>query len=411
MMRQRSSTYSKMYLVSPGIYEKLLNCLDDTEKMQAQEHNRPNEELPKRPSEQIIEDLHMEEIGQPISMPQLPPPPQPIYPDLSEELHRERMGGTLYPSVPRDVERLPRDVRDVEVSQALYPSIPGEVEMSQPQPMLDNPTDPWSELEREIELTGDLPPMLEPPPVRSALEPPVVRRSLEQPPVRPALEPPVVRRPKKSVRFGIPIATFREQVALKQRERLQKVKPLKKYRYGPIIEPLQHPTPIPPTSVIPARPLLAQARLVAPPVRPPLSQPPMPVQNITTQEAYRRELSNQACGKNKLCATIKNQRMPKNVCPICGRTFGRNWNLTRHMSDVHSRLPDEDFPIEEDTPRTITYTEQYPTWHPPLSLKSPYKRGVKNAKLKDPWNSDKVQKLDRDFVRREQFDRWMEEPD
>lgn len=364
MMRQRTSTYSKMYLVSPAIYERLLNCLDDSEKMQTEEQNKPGEDPPKRPSEQIIENIHMEEIRQPLMeeirqpLPAPPPPPR-IYPDLNEELHRERMGGTLYP-------RLEEEPEYISPEEEILGVVHGPPTSVVPQPPS---TDPWSELEREIELTGG---------------------------ELPALPPPARQRAKKSVRFGIPIAKFQEQVALKQRQRLQKVKPLRKYRYAtpPIIEPIQQ-LQVPVTPQVPTVP------------RPNVIPPPMPVQHIVTQEAFRQQLAKQACGKNQLCG-VKRQRLPKNVCPICGRAFGRSWNLSRHMSDVHSRLPDEDYPIEDDRPLPEqTFTEQFASWHPPMALKNPYKRPVRRTKFYDPYY-DKVQKLDGD---RERFERWLGEPD
>lgn len=382
MMRQRTSTYTKMYLVSPAIYERLLNCLDDSEKMQAEAQNKPGDDPPpKRPSEQIIENIHLEEMGQqPTPPPPLPPPPN-IYPDLSEEMHRERMGGTLYPVLPGESDVVP-------VQPMIDEEIIGEV-YGPPTNVIPEP--PWGELE------GDMPPPMLPPPTARRQKKSVrfgipvdqfqEQIALNEVPTPPMLPPPASQqRPRKSVRFGVPVSQFQEQVALKHRQRLPKMKPLRKYRFGtPIIEPIQQP--IQPIS------------------------PPMPAQHIVTQEAYRRELAKQACGKDQLCA-IKRERIPKNICPICGRAFGRSWNLSRHMSVVHT-LPDEDIPMRE-RPMAIkgpsvnkTYMEQFPGWHPPMALKNPYKRGIRRTRFSDPY-FEKVLKLDDD---RGNFERWLDEPD
>jgi len=375
MMKQRTSTYSKMYLVSPAIYERLLNCLDDSEKIQTESQNKPSDDQPpKRPSEQIIENIHLEEIGQPASLP--PPQPQPnIYPDLTEEIHRENMGGTLYPALPIEEREYIPPVQ-ANIGGALYPQLPTEeLEYISPvQPMIE---------ENVGEVYG--------PPTSTVPQPPWGEISAG--PGRPMLEPPVVRKPKKSVRFGIPIAKFQEQVALKQRQRVQKVKPLKKYRYGtPIIQPLQ----------LPIQPIQQPTQ------KPIQSVNPMPVQHIVTQEAYNREIAKQACGKNQLC-NVKSQRIPKNVCQICGRAFGRSWNLSRHMTDVHKLSGDIEM---ADVPRSRRirapierrYVGQFDGWHPPMALKNPYKRTVKRTGFVDNY-PEKVLKLERDF------DKWLDEPD
>ena len=65
-MAIRQSPYAKMYLVSPAIYGKLLSCLDDRDKAMAESLNPPggaDEPEEKRPSEQLLEQMHQEEIN------------------------------------------------------------------------------------------------------------------------------------------------------------------------------------------------------------------------------------------------------------------------------------------------------------------------------------------------------------
>jgi len=60
------SPYSKMYLVSPGIYEKMLKCIDEGDRCATEALNSTEvykEE--KRPSEQVLEEMYKEEMNEP----------------------------------------------------------------------------------------------------------------------------------------------------------------------------------------------------------------------------------------------------------------------------------------------------------------------------------------------------------
>lgn len=56
----KKSVYSKMYLVTQPVYNKLLNCLDDErERQKAQELNAPPEIVEERPAEKAIEEMNI----------------------------------------------------------------------------------------------------------------------------------------------------------------------------------------------------------------------------------------------------------------------------------------------------------------------------------------------------------------
>ena len=57
------SPYSKMYLVPPNMYEKLLKCLDEKETRQSEELNIENESIEERPGERQIEMLNKEALN------------------------------------------------------------------------------------------------------------------------------------------------------------------------------------------------------------------------------------------------------------------------------------------------------------------------------------------------------------
>jgi hypothetical protein len=55
-MKPTKSPYSKMYLVTPGVYDKLLTCLDEKDKKSTELLNI-EKEREERPGEKVIEDI------------------------------------------------------------------------------------------------------------------------------------------------------------------------------------------------------------------------------------------------------------------------------------------------------------------------------------------------------------------
>ena len=63
-MKNSNSPYSKMYLVSPGVYDKLLTCLDEKDKKSTEMLNIEKDKETFRPGEKIIEDITSGELEQ-----------------------------------------------------------------------------------------------------------------------------------------------------------------------------------------------------------------------------------------------------------------------------------------------------------------------------------------------------------
>lgn len=94
-MMRRASAYSKMYLVSPGVYERLLTCIDGCDKLETESLNKPSPDMPGK----IVgeEQMHTEDIiggpvfpspypPSPFIPPAMPPPPHHL-PLLLFQLH------------------------------------------------------------------------------------------------------------------------------------------------------------------------------------------------------------------------------------------------------------------------------------------------------------------------------------
>jgi len=63
MPPKKVSSYSKMYLVTPSVYDKLLKCLDEGDKKITKNLNKPTvTDQPLRPSEQLLQNLTNSDI-------------------------------------------------------------------------------------------------------------------------------------------------------------------------------------------------------------------------------------------------------------------------------------------------------------------------------------------------------------
>lgn len=63
-MRSSNSTYSRMFLVSPTVYEKLLTCIDEKDKKVTEDLNISKDKK-QRPSDEVIHDLNVESFNEP----------------------------------------------------------------------------------------------------------------------------------------------------------------------------------------------------------------------------------------------------------------------------------------------------------------------------------------------------------
>ena len=98
------SAYQKMLLVTPGVYQKLLNCIDEKDKLATEQLNVLEGEVePQTPAERIIGDIAGEEVG--------------IPPDIPPEVVEE--------TIPQDIPEEEQFVPEEQIAQEL---IPEEVE-------------------------------------------------------------------------------------------------------------------------------------------------------------------------------------------------------------------------------------------------------------------------------------------
>lgn len=126
-MTARSSPYAKMYLVSPAVYEKLLKCIDDSDKALTESMN-PDVDVveEKRPSEIALEQLHREELDPSAKR-------QKITPEmLSSAISSVK---TTLPSIPEYDEDMPSSQSFIQ-----QPLIDTPIQPILPQPMLPPPS-------------------------------------------------------------------------------------------------------------------------------------------------------------------------------------------------------------------------------------------------------------------------------
>ena len=62
---KKASPYSKMYLVPPGVYQKLLNCISEKDKIVTDGLNLPETPAEKTPTEKIMEEISNQDLVEP----------------------------------------------------------------------------------------------------------------------------------------------------------------------------------------------------------------------------------------------------------------------------------------------------------------------------------------------------------
>ena len=68
-MKKNISTYSRMFLVAPTVYEKLLNCIDEKDKKSTENLNMSKDKT-QRPSDDYIQELNIESFNEPREVPE-----------------------------------------------------------------------------------------------------------------------------------------------------------------------------------------------------------------------------------------------------------------------------------------------------------------------------------------------------
>lgn len=111
MSAVKSSPYAKMYLVSPAVYEKLLKCIDESDKAMTESLN-PEAEIveERRPSEIAVEQIHREELNpEPEIRTQVVPPkitPQMLQSALSSVKKTQPSTLPLIPEYDEEMQAL-----------------------------------------------------------------------------------------------------------------------------------------------------------------------------------------------------------------------------------------------------------------------------------------------------------------
>ena len=133
-MKNFKSPYSKMYLVSPGVYDKLLTCLDEKDKKTTELLNI-EKEIGERPSESVIQDITTEDFEpeslaeqeselQPQVMETIPPTPEVFgegeqFQQPEEEMIEE--GEVVEPSGEMVEQMMPPGQPDIQQQQPVNP--------------------------------------------------------------------------------------------------------------------------------------------------------------------------------------------------------------------------------------------------------------------------------------------------
>jgi len=121
MKSKNKSAYSKMYLVTPGVYEKLLKCLEDGDKRLTEDLNKPAEEFLASPSETALQELGETDVMS----------------EIADELLPEERLENINPGIPSGVVNIPPQIPQVN------PGVPtGEVQIYGPRDLNIPPTEP-----------------------------------------------------------------------------------------------------------------------------------------------------------------------------------------------------------------------------------------------------------------------------
>jgi hypothetical protein len=106
MPPKKMSSYSKMYLVTPTVYDKLLKCLDEGDKKIIHNLNKESSsDQPLRPSEQILQNMTRSDITSESyhTVNELEPEPEPEPEPKPEPMKKKKMDNFLKDDLPDDI--------------------------------------------------------------------------------------------------------------------------------------------------------------------------------------------------------------------------------------------------------------------------------------------------------------------
>jgi len=148
-MKPSTSAYSKMYLVTPSVYEKLLSCLDEADKRMTEKLNAPEEAVPERPATQYIEELQQQDLlpGEeqqqlligPVEPAEIMEQQQPLLDTQIEGLPAEPLIDYVEPEIHIQEEQMPLQQQVVQQPPVQQQVIPPIIRSQVPQQLVDNP--------------------------------------------------------------------------------------------------------------------------------------------------------------------------------------------------------------------------------------------------------------------------------
>ena len=109
---KNASPYTKMYLVTPKIYEQVLSCLDEKDKKITEDLNADKDTIEERPSEKFIDMLNKEELN-PVVTPETemiesPATLPPVH--VTDEFMSEEDQPSIKPSTETQMVQDPEDI-------------------------------------------------------------------------------------------------------------------------------------------------------------------------------------------------------------------------------------------------------------------------------------------------------------
>jgi len=297
----RGQPYSEMYLVSPAIFERMLNCLDKADQvvLDSINQNPSPEEQPRRPSQARLGELYEGELG-----PGLPAPiaSQPNLAFQNLPLPLSSNPQSIFPNLPDPKASNP---------QSTFLNLPGPIASNPPvafsglpQPTASEPLISFVDLPNPISSNALMTHTNLPDPIAS------------DPGMTHSLPAPMPSNPHLAIQ-SLPIP-------MPSNPLVAQTLPVPMPSNPPLIRPSKIKLPVP----IRSNPPIIQTAAALP--QPYIQRAPL-----------RRTVPNVrgGCSADEVCS-VSSTEQPKR-CHICNKFFTRQWNLARHMQTVHSADPSQ----------------------------------------------------------------------
>jgi hypothetical protein len=365
-MKKTLSTYSRMFLVTPTVYEKLLNCIDEKDKKVTQDLNISKEKA-QRPSDDYIQELNIESFNEPREV----DPEYETESGVGDITETEPESDVIYRDDPNVIESESAEPLPQSTGQLDAPCVRSEQGEVIPQGgLIYRPNqkanfkavkEPFVSVPRlsQQEIDQYTKPNIEHRPV--ILKKPL----LSVPKLDPMLVDAYTNKPNVSIPKLVP-----PQISL---QRIQH-------------KPFVFKKPV--LSIPKLDPMVVDAYTNKPSVAiPRLNPPQITLQNIPKlQQDQIDAFSKSASSKQKtIIPSIKKKKdtvKTKNYqCPVCMKFWRSKWDLKRHTSTVHANvgnvqpLPDtDDIMLEQQQQQQ---QEDFPAW----KRTKPQKRSSSQAKL------------------------------